>query len=238
MKILIVDDEELARKRLKRLLRQLGFERDLTEASDGEDALQILEAEEFDLVFLDIQMPGLDGLSLAHVTQDLPPVIFTTAYSQYAVEAFEVNAVDYLMKPIQQARLQASIERVQQRLQPKSSLQHTEASHATNPRILVKENKCVHYFDAREISRFWSADKYTSFLFNGKEYLLEESISSLEARLHPFGFLRVHRAELVQLSQVKTLINQDNQFSVILQDGQQARVSRRTLPTLKEELSK
>jgi DNA-binding LytR/AlgR family response regulator len=159
-------------------------------------------------MFLDIRMPGVDGMTLAQQHLDLPPIIFCTAFDEFAVKAFEVNAVDYLLKPVRPERLVAAIEKVR-RKQAASSERVAKALQAVAPvqgtRIVSSTRGEVRFFDAKALTRLWASDKYTVFLADGEEQLTEESLSTLEQRLAPHGFLRVHRAELIRLDAVKAL---------------------------------
>lgn len=247
MRVLVVDDEPLARRRLVRMLEKIDGIEVAGEAEDGEDALARIGTLDPDLVLLDIRMPGLDGLTLARETPNLPPIIFTTAYDQYAVDAFEASAVDYLLKPVKQERLERALAKVQAKPRRAPSgddgaiarvlerlLEGRERTSA--PRITAQHGDALHVFDAREIARFYAQDKYTAFQVGGREYLLEESLSSLEKRLEPFEFIRVHRGELIALDQVRSFRAEDAGGLLELKDGQTARVSRRFVASLKKAL--
>jgi len=226
MRALIAGDEPLARERLIRMLASIEGVEIAGEASDGVQALEQIQELDPDVVFLDVRMGGIDGLTLATEVPNLPPIIFTTAHDEYAVGAFEAGAVDYLLKPIRMDRLVNAIERVRAR-KPK-----LERPRTAGWRLTVTENGVIHMFDARNITRVWADGKYSIFSAEGREHLLDESLSSLEKRLQPFDFLRVHRSELVNLNCVKAL--RDNGTVLELSDGQTARVSRR----FKSELEK
>jgi DNA-binding LytR/AlgR family response regulator len=228
MRVLIVDDEPLARERLTRMLARIDGVEIAGEASDGAEALEQIRALDPELVFLDVRMRGVDGLTLATGTRDLPPLVFTTAHDEYAVGAFEAGAVDYLLKPIQMERLQRAVERAKERM-PRS-----EKRSATPWRLTVADKGVIRVFDARTISRVRADGKYSIFASEGREHLLDESISSLEKRLAAFDFLRVHRSELVNLNCVRAL--RDGGTVLELSDGQTARVSRRFRTDLERAL--
>jgi DNA-binding LytR/AlgR family response regulator len=217
MRILLVDDEPLARRRMRRLLRDVPGAEVVGEAADGESARRELQTLAPDLVLLDISMPGLDGLSLA-AEGHLPAIVFVTAHTEHALAAFDAAAVDYLVKPVEPERLARALERVQQR---------------SVPRVVTTEAGATHVFDAREIPRFWAIDKYTAFRHGGREHLTEESLVQLEARLGRHGFVRVHRGELVALGRIRTLVDD----AVLLDDGDRARVSRRLVADLRRRLA-
>jgi DNA-binding LytR/AlgR family response regulator len=165
-------------------------------------------------------MPGVDGLALARQLGARPAVIFTTADAGQALAAFDVAAVDYLLKPVVRERLERALARV-------------SSSAPAPPRVSARDGQTLHVVDARRVTRFHALDKYTAFLVDGRELLGEESLGSLEARLAPHGFLRVHRGELVRLDAVVALDGE----TVRLMDGQEARVSRRSLPELRKRLA-
>jgi DNA-binding LytR/AlgR family response regulator len=242
VKALIVDDEPLARSRLGRLLADFDDVRVVGEAANAGDALAAIRQLQPDVVFLDIRMPGPSGLELAASSDELPPIVFTTAHDEFAVEAFDAAAIDYLLKPVQKKRLARALERVRARGgaavdvadQLREALRKVLAEEGC--RIAAQEGTSTHLFDARELCRFFASDKYTVFQHQGREYLVEDSLNDLERRLLPHGFFRVHRAELVNLRRIRTLHNEAQGASVVLADGQVARVSRRLLADLKRAL--
>ncbi len=260
LRALVVDDEAPARRRLLRLLDQLAVDPALPrvnvvgEAADGDEALTQIGKLAPTLLFLDIHMPGLDGLALAQRYHGLPPIIFTTAFDQHAVAAFAVNAVDYLLKPISVERLGQAVVRTAQRLrtsaaaaspddEPRRSAATLVLSELTqlsmpgaSPRVVVHDRGGLRLFDASAIARFWATDKYTAFLADGREQLTAESLNELEVRLAAAAFLRVHRGELVNLRRVRALQLSDGTCQVELDDGQRARVSRRLLPQVRTAL--
>ena len=239
LRALVVDDEAPARRRLIRQLHELGGVEVVGEAEDGEEALTRARALMPDVIFLDVRMPGVDGITLAQRHLDLPPVVFCTAFDEFAVNAFEVNAVDYLLKPVRSERLAAALEKVRSR-QGASQASVAKALEAVAPasatRVVSSTRGTVRFFDARGLTRFWSSDKYTVFVADGEEHLIEEPLSILEARLASHGFLRVHRAELIRLDAVKSLRGDDGMHEVTLSDGQVAKVSRRSLGAVKTAL--
>lgn len=236
MRALVVDDEAPARRRLIRMLEPLGVQV-IGEAQDGLEALKVVDQTQPDLIFLDIRMPNLDGLALAAQYAHLPPVVFVTAFEEHAIEAFDVNAVDYLLKPVRQERLRKTLERI--RTQTPSAQAGFEALAPPAPevpRVVVHDRNTTHLFDAPQITRFWSSNKYTVFQHENVEHLTNEPLSALEERLTNFGFMRVHRAELIRIDAVASLRAADAAFEVELIDGQVARVSRRSITTLKRHL--
>lgn len=241
MKLLVVDDERVARSRLKRMLAPLDDIEVVGEAADGEEALARIAELQPDVVLLDIRMPGMNGIELAHQLPDQTHVIFTTAYDEYAVQAFEAAAVDYLLKPVASERLIAAIDKVRLLRRPAERnelmrMLERLAERRELPRIHARRGDTIRVFDPREITRFHAQDRYTVFRHGGRKFLLDESIVSLEKRLGPWGFLKVHRSELVNLQKISALRREDDVTLVELADGQRAVVSRRSLKALKEHL--
>jgi two-component system LytT family response regulator len=239
--VLVVDDEPLARSRLLRMLSDIDGVEAVGEAGSGREALEQVAALAPDCVLLDVCMPGTGGLEVARAIG--VPIVFTTAHAQYAVEAFEVAAVDYLLKPVRRERLERALDKVRRRAPPDPDRLEglfrkllDAANEAPIERISARRGDAVHLFDPAEIVRFTAADGYTSFVRDGQEFLLEDSLSQLEQRLVPLGFLRIHRAELVRLDAVRTLHNEDGATRVELSDGQRAPVSRRLVPELRRRL--
>ena len=224
MRVLIVDDEPLARARLVRMLAKVDGVSVAGEAGDGVEALARIDALAPDLVLLDIHMPGLDGVSLAR-RPDLPPIVFVTAHPEHAVPAFEVAAVDYLLKPVAQARLEQAIARARARPAPPVRVRaHTRLGARLVP--------------AEEVACFSARDKYSVFVHDGEELLLEESLSALEARLGPLGFVRVHRAELVNLHRARGLYSDGARLVLELDDARRVPVSRRMAAKVRRHLAR
>jgi two-component system LytT family response regulator len=239
--VLVVDDEAPARRRLSRMLAELDDVEVVAQLEDAEGLLRALKASTADVVFLDVEMPGISGIALAAHAQ-LPLVVFVTAHERYAVDAFEVEAVDYLLKPVRPERLKAAVDRVRARQlsgplsAPNPPLNVAQGGEPSPARVTSHARGLVRLFDAREIARFWSADKYTLFVADGAEQMTAESLSALELRLAAHGFVRVHRGELVRADAVRALRSEAGQHELILADGQIAKVSRRALSALRAAL--
>ncbi len=246
MRALIVDDEPLARSRLARMLGVFEDVRVVGEASDGEEALVRIAEDQPDVVFLAIRMPDVDGLTVAMSSPQVPAIVFTTAYEEHALQAFDAAAVDYLLKPIKPARLEQALSRARKLLgsggqQDLASLMKRllveQRRSDEGYRICAHEGGALHLFDAREITRFYASAKYTVFCHEQREHLVEESLSELARRLAPYRFFRVHRSELVNLESVRTIRSDDAGTTLVLSDGQTARVSRRLVSDLKRALA-
>lgn len=220
MKVLLADDEAPARARLRRLLEVLPEVEVVAEVTDGKQAL--VRAHEADVLFLDVEMPRADGFEVA-AAQLGKPVVFVTAHGKHAVQAFDVRAVDFLLKPVSSSRLAECVRRLADR----------GPSKPAPLSLVVMSRGGLRHFDARTVTRFWALEKYVSFLdAEGEEHLLRDSLDALETRLGA-GFFRVHRGELVRLDAVRRVVEGE----VELADGQRARVSRRSMADLRRALS-
>lgn len=239
MRVLVVDDEAPARRRLSRMLARLPGIEVVGEAVDGGEAIERARSLSPDLVLLDIDMPGLDGVAVAERLRGTA-VVFTTAHAEHAARAFELRAIDYLLKPVTPARLEDAIARVRERGAAAPEMLSAALAKLLGarepPRVSARRGSTVHVFDARVIGRFFAADKYTVFVHEGEEYLLDESLSALEARLADHGFVRVHRRELVRLDRIRALHADAPGHRLELADGTTVPVSRRSIAELRRRL--
>jgi len=229
LRVLVVDDEPLARSRLVAMVDRTEIAHSVGEAGNAFEAADQIARHDPDVVLLDVRMPGKTGVELARELGARPIVVFTTAFGEHAVEAFDAAAVDYLVKPIELAKLARALDRARDRL---GGADHRE------PRITVRDSGggVVRVFVASQVARFHADDKYTAFVVDGAEHLTEETLDAFEGRLAAWGFVRVHRGELVQLARVRALHATATGAEVELDDGQRAKVSRRALPDLRRRL--
>jgi two-component system LytT family response regulator len=211
LRAFVVDDEPLALRRLVRLLEATGRVDVVGRATDPEAALADLAAATPDVLFLDIQMPGLDGFQLLDRLPVTPMVVFTTAYDHHAVHAFETNAVDYLLKPVERARLDRTLERLARlRDDPgrdtlRSVLERVAESLRTPAfveRLASRVGERVDLVDVARVTHIAARDRATYAVTPEKEYLLDQTIAELERKLDPGRFLRIHRSTLVNLAWV------------------------------------
>lgn len=230
MRVLVVDDEPIARRRLIRMLGRVDGLTVAGEAEDGEDALRKIEELKPDLVLLDIRMPGLSGIAVARTTR-FPLVIFTTAHQEHAAEAFDAAAVDYLLKPVEQARLEQAIERAKTRKDSIAAADVRQLLQRLDPqpvrRLVARRGESSWFVDPRQITTLHASDKYVTFRHEGKEHILDESLGDLETQLVTVGFCRVHRAQLVNLQRVRAAHRTLRGLVLELDDGQRVAVSRR-----------
>ncbi len=232
--MLIVDDESPARRRLIQLLGRIADVEVAGEARSAAEAEEKLLALGPDAVLLDIQMPGVDGLSLCEAIADMPPVIFTTAYEEYAIRAFDLAAVDYLLKPIRLDRLILALNRARRSVEQRG---HSKERREELTQVVARSGSDMWVFDAIDIDRFYAADKYTVFETGDREFLLEESLLSLEARLAEVGFIRIHRSELVNIAAIRELRRVSGRLVAKLRDQRFVPVSRRAAPALRQRLA-
>lgn len=236
MRVLVVDDEAPARQRLARMLARIPEVGDIAEADSAVAARALLRQSPPEVVLLDIHMPEIDGLTLLELEPAMPPVIFVTAYEQHAVRAFELAAVDYLLKPVNQARLEKALRRARALGASDIAALHGHMRPDAPPRLAARAGEVLRLFDPAQLTRIRAADKYAIIDMGGEEFVLDDSLTSLEKRLAPHGFVRVHRAELINLAAVRALHGSGSATEVELSDGQRAPVSRRLLAELKRRL--
>ncbi|CAN5699367.1 N/A [soil metagenome] len=205
---LIVDDEPVARAGLRAMLGAFDWVTVVGEAADGASAVEAIDRLRPELVFLDVQMPGLLGTEVVRRIQHQPFIIFTTAYSQHAVTAFEMCAVDYLLKPFGAVRLASALERVRSAVgepAPASVLERLSGTLASGPitRLFVRTGGALIALAVANVSRFDAEGDYVLAYAEGKRHVLSLPLSRLEERLDPTRFVRVHRAHIVNLDHVR-----------------------------------
>ena len=235
IRALIVDDEPLARRGIRQLLEAYDDVHVVGECRNGREALAAFDTLVPDLVFLDVQMPELDGLEVVRLrgVARMPYVIFVTAYDEFAVRAFEVHAVDYLLKPVSAERLAEAIARVRLRTPgqpatpPVAALRPPVSERGPAERILVRDGTRVHVIDVDALDYVQARDDYVGFHSAGQEYLKEQPLAEVEAELDPRAFVRIHRSFIVNLTRIARVepITRDSRV-VILKDGRRLPVSR------------
>jgi DNA-binding LytR/AlgR family response regulator len=235
-----VDDERLARERLLRLLAAHTDVEIVGEAEDGEQAIARILGATPHLVFLDIQMPGCTGLEVAaSLRTPRPHIVFCTAYDEYAVDAFEVNAVDYLLKPVSQARLAAALERVRAGLGQSRAAQLDGGRVGWPLRFLGKRGTHFGVVPREEVLYFATENGLTKLQGRGGHYWMQPTLAELELRLDPASFFRISRAAIVNLEAIRELIPEEGGHArARLADGTVLPVSRRRVSALVERLSR
>jgi two-component system LytT family response regulator len=243
VRVVIVDDEELARQVIREMLKPHAEVDVVAECASGFDAVRTVAELKPDLIFLDIQMPKLDGFEVLELIGSEFAVIFATAYDEHALRAFEVHAVDYLLKPFRAERFNEALQRAKERIGKRMSTSPEELSAATRTvgqyaeRIVVKDGTRVQIIPVAKLDYVEAQDDYIALASQGKKYLKQQTVSSLEASLDPKSFVRIHRSYLVSLERVTRLepYGKDS-YVVILTDGARLPVSRAGHARLKELL--
>ncbi len=245
IRALIADDEAPARARLARMLATLSGIKVVGEASNGLETLQVAQELKPDLVFLDIEMPELNGLEVAEAwAGNGPMVVFVTAYSVHALKAFELSAMDYLVKPVSPERLQETLERVRKRKNPSASglqslIGKMEEGRAKK-RMAIKCGAKYLVFDPSQVSAIVAKDHYAALLVDGKEVLADDRLDSLAKRLDPAKFFRIHRSAVINLDYLRELEHEgDRKYAAVLSDPLKTRlpVSRERLEDLRKALN-
>lgn len=240
LNILIVDDESLARQRLRNLILAVEVDCNIREAANGVAALQMVNEEAPDILFLDIQMPELSGFDVLKQLNDPKfPIIFQTAFEEFAIKAFEVSACDYLLKPFDRERLALALQRAKVRIDVEAKLKDLN-KYCLDQQIFLnaisirtaREHRVKQVVD---ICAFVSKDHCTTVMEEGREFTCDLSLDKLEEQLDGALFCRIHRNALVNLKKVKAVLNDDGGM-VELVTGERVEVSRRRLPELKKVL--
>lgn len=243
MRTLIIDDERLARNELRRLLENFPKIEIVGEAANAAEALPMIDELEPDLLFLDIQMPGKNGFELLQsIEGKTPEVVFTTAYDEYALKAFEFNALDYLLKPVELARLSEAIHRVEEEHAHEHS--HTPATTTTtkvlgeNEQVFVKDGEKCWFVKLGKVRLFESMGNYVRLYFDDQKPLVLKSLNALEDRLDPATFFRANRKHIINLHWIEKI---EPWFSggllVTLRGGDKIEISRRQAIRFKDLLS-
>jgi two-component system, LytTR family, response regulator len=235
---LIVDDEPLARRRIRRMLARHPEIEVIGECANGREAIAAIREQQPALVFLDVQMPELDGFAVLEQisAEAMPLVIFVTAYDQYALRAFEVYALDYLLKPFDRRRFDTALQRVKGRLFNEPSgvsertlalLEELRAKQSHLERMVIKAGGRAFFLKTEEIDWIEAEGKYVRLHVGKESYLVREAISQIESQLDPKRFLRIHRSTIVNLDRVRELQPWfHNDYRVILRDGTELMLSR------------
>ena len=234
LRVVIVDDEALARTVIREYLAAHPGVEIAAECANGFEAVKAVSELSPDLVFLDVQMPKLSGFEVLELIGRSVPVIFTTAYDQYALRAFEVHAVDYLLKPFSAERFAEALSRARERLHARESLPLEALLSDARPRqgpplerVLIRDGSQVHVLPVDTIDFVEAQDDYVCFMAEGKAYLKDQTMGALEAALDPARFVRVHRSYLLNIERIARveLYAKDSRVA-ILRDGRRLPVSR------------
>ena len=237
IKTLIIDDERLARNELKKILQDFPEIEILGEAVNVAEALEKIEEHQPKLIFLDIQMPGnKTGFDLLEMLDYAPKVIFTTAYNDFAIKAFEYNALDYLLKPIETRRISEAIQKVKKSLEQEVV---TKKNHLSiHDQVFVKDGERCWFVKLGDVRLFESVGNYAKVYFNNNKPLILKSLNALEEKLDPKVFFRANRKHIINLQMIQKI---DSQFNgglrLTLQGGEEIEVSRRQAVKFKDNMS-
>jgi two-component system LytT family response regulator len=243
MNVIIIDDERLAREELKSLLSKHATISVVDEAKNGKEGIQKINEHQPDLIFLDIQMPGMDGFEMLQHVENIPKVVFVTAYDEFAIKAFEVNAFDYILKPVDPKRLKETIDKMQlpeddfaTKLAPRED--RSTKILTTGDKIFLKDGEKCWFIDINEIRMFESDGNYVKVYFQKFRPMILRSLNSLEERLDPQVFFRANRKFIINLNWVSGIENWFNGgLQVQLKENEKVEVSRRQAIKFKEIMS-
>jgi two-component system LytT family response regulator len=233
MKALIIDDEPPARRELRRLLTDFSWVEIVGEAGNVDQAAEMVESLNPELLFLDIQMPGGSGFDLLSRLEYLPEVIFTTAYDEYAVRAFEVDALDYLLKPIDPARLAEALSRVKS-----ARAARTPQPDAVLEKIFVRDGSRCWFVPLGEVRLLSSEGNYIRLSWGKSQPLLGRALAALEQRLDPNRFFRANRRQIINLDFIENVeLGVNGRLHAQLRDGPEVEISRRQARLFKTKMS-
>jgi len=245
IKAIIIDDEELARKVIVRYLEKHPEIEIAGECENGFEGLKAINDKKPDLVFLDIQMPKINGFELLELLDEKPLIIFSTAHDEFALKAFEHSALDYLLKPYSEKRFSAAVKKALDRINSGQNqtreldilTRENELRRDFLNRIVVKDGSQVHVIPTTEILFLEAADDYVEIHTRERKYLKQKTLSFFQAHLHPDYFVRVHRSAIVAVSEIAKLepYSKDS-YVLILKNGKEINVSKAGMNVLKEKL--
>ena len=242
MRTVIIDDERLARKELSSLLEEFKEIEVIAECANAEEARKLIESERPDLIFLDIQMPGETGFDLLETLEYVPRVVFVTAYDEYAIKAFEVNALDYVLKPVEEERLEEAIRKVNEEFGEEqsddASAPENEGKLGMNDQIFLKDGDKCWFVTLKDVRMFESEGNYVRVFFDKYKPLILKSLNNLEKRLDDKDFFRINRKFIVNLKEINHIEPWFNGgLQIKLKTGETLEVSRRQASRFKDLLS-
>src|ERR1700741_2558015 len=237
MRAIIIDDERLARAELKKLLQDFPEVEVIDEAANAEEGVAKIESQQPDLIFLDIQMPGKTGFDMLAELERSPQVVFTTAYDEFALKAFEVNALDYLLKPIQPERLSEAVHKVLEKEKAKAGRAHDKKL-GLEDQVFVKDGERCWFVSLAQVRMFESDGNYIKVYFDNNRPMIHKSLNALDEKLDERAFFRASRKHIVNLSWVEGIETWFNGgLMVKLRGGDKVEVSRRQAAKFKDMMS-
>lgn len=242
-KTILIDDERLAREELKSLLKDYHGIEIIDEAKNGEEGIEKIKEKKPDLIFLDINMPGLNGFEMIKHLEEIPRVIFVTAYDEYALKAFEVNALDYILKPVDPERLKESIQKLTSGEDDYVSNQNTLTTRkdrvlSLDDHVFIKDGEKCWFVELSKVRMLESDGNYVKVYFDNFRPLILRSLNNFEERLDPEFFFRANRKYIINLKWVSSIENWFNGgLQVELREGEKVEISRRQAIRFKEMMS-
>ena len=242
-KTIVIDDERLAREELKSMLSEFNEIEIIDEARNGEEGIDKINEIQPDLIFLDVSMPGMTGFEMLKKLENIPHVIFVTAYDEFALKAFEVNALDYVLKPIDPARLAEAIEKLRQKEDGEYESENEKVSREekkldTTDRIFIKDGEKCYFVKLEEVRMLESDGNYVKIHFGKSRPLVLRSLNSFEEKLDAGSFFRANRKFIINLDWIEKVENWFNGgLQVELKSGDKVEISRRQAIRFKEMFS-
>ena len=241
IRCIIIDDERLAREEIKLMLQEFNEIEIIGEAKNGDEGIELIKELKPDLIFLDVSMPGMTGFEMIKQLPEIPNVIFVTAFDDFALKAFDVHAVDYIVKPVEAARLKEAISKIESKEDFVSEIGNAP-SRSTRPlgitdKVFIKDGERCWFIEIEKIRKFESEGNYVKIFFDTFKPLVLRTLNSFEERLHPEDFFRASRKHLVNIHWIDTVENWFNGGLLLtLKDGEKIEVSRRQAIKFKDEL--
>lgn len=236
-KVILIDDERLARSELKRLLKDFPEIEVVGEVANAEEAIGQIEKLDPDLIFLDIQMPGKTGFEMLTQLERVPQVIFVTAYDEYAIKAFDINALDYLMKPVEPIRLAEAINKLKQK-EEEVAENYSNRPLSEHDQVFVKDGERCWFVRLSDVRLFESVGNYAKVYFGSNKPLILKSLNALEERLDDKVFFRANRKHIINLRMIEKIETYFNGGLLVdLHGGEKIEVSRRQAVKFKEMMS-
>ena len=239
MRVILIDDEPLARALVRKYCTQIPEIEIVAECENGFEAVKQIEEKKPDLIFLDVQMPKLNGFEVLELLSDPPAIIFTTAFDEYAVKAFDANAQDYLLKPFLFERFEQAFHRVKLRTAPTVQKEGVSFSHPDEKkRIVIKDGEKITIVLTSDVIYIEAYDDYVKIFTSDGRYLKKQTMSFYEKNLPSDLFVRIHRSSIVAIDSIQSIESAENgRYQVLLTNGVRLPVSRTSFPSLKQRLN-
>ncbi|SDQ48028.1 LytR/AlgR family response regulator transcription factor [Flagellimonas zhangzhouensis] len=238
IKAVIVEDSRLARNELKQLIKEHADLELIGEASNVDEGFELIQSENPDLLFLDINMPEKDGFELLEMLDEVPITVFTTAYDEFAIKSFEYNALDYLLKPVSQKRFDMALEKVRAKLSNIHNPADTTKRLTPNSQIFIKDGEACWLVKISDISMFEIVGNYTRVFFEDKKPMLYKSLNQVEEKLPEDAFFRANRQQIVNTNYIENVVPWFNgKLKLAMNNGEEVEVSRRQSYIFKDKMS-